>query len=326
MTKISVALCTYNGEKYLQEQLDSIAKQTHPPDELVVCDDVSSDRTMQILHDFKAHAEFAVHIFRNDRNLGSSLNFGVAIEKCQGDIIVLADQDDVWKPEKLETILHCFVNNAHVGLVFSDGLIVDGQLKPQGKTMWQTVNFSTPAQKRLQSEYTFRTLLQRNYITGAMMAFRAQFKPLILPISRYWVHDYWIVLLLAMQTDFIAIPEPLILYRQHAHNQIGIRMQESLLTRTWKAMQIPQDAYQDAYLKVVDLVKRIDEHQIQISDKSREQLANKLEHWYIRANLPVASIPRLKIILSELMKQRYQKYSYNGVLSALRDILAMKRR
>jgi len=98
---VSVALCTYNGAAYLGEQLDSIVAQSRPPDELVVCDDGSTDGTVGLLQAFVPEAPFPVRLYRNERNRGFAKNFERAISLCTGDFIALSDQDDVWKPEKL---------------------------------------------------------------------------------------------------------------------------------------------------------------------------------------------------------------------------------
>src|SRR4030095_10826576 len=128
----SVAMCTYNGARYVGEQLDSIASQTRPPDELVVCDDRSSDETVQIVEQFAASAKFPVSLEVNSQNLGSTKNFEKAIEICEGDLIALADQDDVWVPSKLEIIEREFDAVPASGLVFTDAEVVDKNLRPLG--------------------------------------------------------------------------------------------------------------------------------------------------------------------------------------------------
>ena len=92
---VSVALCTYNGERFLQEQLDSIAMQTWTPDEVVVGDDGSSDSTLEILERWKQSVPFSVRIERNERNLGFAKNFESTLSRCTGDVVFLCDQDDV---------------------------------------------------------------------------------------------------------------------------------------------------------------------------------------------------------------------------------------
>src|SRR5918996_5112957 len=106
---VSVALCTYQGEKYLQEQLDSIAGQLRPPNEVVVCDDGSTDGTLGILDRFRSRAPFPVRVYVNEKQLGPTKNFERAIAHCEGALIFLSDQDDVWHPEKLSTLVPIFV-------------------------------------------------------------------------------------------------------------------------------------------------------------------------------------------------------------------------
>lgn len=101
--KISVALATYNGSRYLREQLDSLAQQTLLPSELVVSDDGSTDDTLQILREFAQSAPFPVRILEKQGNLGFADNFLFCASQCQEDLIAFCDQDDVWMPEKLKT-------------------------------------------------------------------------------------------------------------------------------------------------------------------------------------------------------------------------------
>ena len=126
--KISVAMCTYNGARFVGEQLESIAAQTRPPDELVVCDDCSEDTTSQIVRDFATATPFPVQLVVNESIHGSTRNFEKAISLCSGDVIALSDQDDVWRNHKLATIERCFSEDARIGLVFSDAEVVDERL------------------------------------------------------------------------------------------------------------------------------------------------------------------------------------------------------
>jgi glycosyltransferase involved in cell wall biosynthesis len=105
MTKISIAMATYNGESFIRRQLDSIAQQTVPPDELIVCDDGSTDSTMSIVNDFSRSAPFPVVVAKNAKRLGFTANFLQAARMCQGDLIAFCDQDDEWLPQKLRRIL-----------------------------------------------------------------------------------------------------------------------------------------------------------------------------------------------------------------------------
>src|SRR4051794_15860948 len=95
----SVAMCTYNGARFIGAQLASVAAQTRTPDELIVCDDRSTDETVAIVQKFADSAPFRVRLHVNEENLGSTKNFERAVSLCEGDLIALCDQDDVWLPE-----------------------------------------------------------------------------------------------------------------------------------------------------------------------------------------------------------------------------------
>ena len=117
-------MSTYNGAAYLPEQLASLVAQVRQPDELVICDDYSTDQTQTIIHEFSATSPFPVHTYLNEQNLGSTRSFERAIGLCTGDVIALCDQDDVWRNDKLKLIEEAFTNAPAVGLVFSDAEIV----------------------------------------------------------------------------------------------------------------------------------------------------------------------------------------------------------
>ena len=219
--KISIALCTYNGAPYLQEQLSSILSQTRLPDELIICDDKSEDNTVDLIRELASRATFPVRLVVNKINLKSTKNFEKAISLCSGNIIVLSDQDDVWYPQKLMRIEKVFVDSPHISAVFTDGKICDASLNPLGYTLWESFGFNKKMQKKTASHRSFEVLIKRNVVTGATMAFRSEFKDLVLPIPNEWVHDGWIALLIASVSDLAIIHAPLIKYRQHNNNQIG---------------------------------------------------------------------------------------------------------
>jgi glycosyltransferase involved in cell wall biosynthesis len=139
--KISIPLCTYNGERFLPQQLASIVQQTRLPDELIVCDDGSSDQTVRITRDFAASASFPVRISKND-NLGFVANFERAIRLCGGDRITLCDQDDIWYPNRFERTEQEFNAHPEVGLVFSDGDLIDDQDRLQATRLWPRFSFA----------------------------------------------------------------------------------------------------------------------------------------------------------------------------------------
>ena len=220
--RISVALCTYNGAKYLDQQLTSLAEQTRPPDELVVCDDRSTDGTLAVLDSFARRANFPVRIFSNEQNLGSTKNFEKAVGLCDGDIIALCDQDDCWLPEKLAKMAAVFEANADIGLVISDSWLAGPNLEKSEQRSWPNLPFTPAMQRQFREGFGPKMMLRYNLVTGAAAAFRADLRDVVLPIPTCWVHDGWIGFLATAFRQAEAIAEPLLLYRQHGNQQIGI--------------------------------------------------------------------------------------------------------
>jgi glycosyltransferase involved in cell wall biosynthesis len=221
--KLSVALCAYKGERFLPEQLASMREQTRLPDELVICDDCSTDRTAEIAREFARQAPFPVRVEVNSKNLGSTRNFARAIGLCTGDAIVLADQDDVWFVNKLSALEAALTESPEAGFVFSNAEIVDGNLNSLGYTLWESICFGETEQEQFRQGKAFEALLRRYRVTGATMAFRTAYRDFILPIPPEWLHDAWIALMLSGIAPCSLISLPLIRYRQHGNQQCGGR-------------------------------------------------------------------------------------------------------
>lgn len=318
-SKISVALCTYNGSQYLQEQLDSITSQTRLPDELIICDDRSSDDSVRIVKDFINTAPFPIHLTVNKANLGSTKNFEKAIRLCSGDIIVLSDQDDVWKPQRLSRTESTFLHLNNIGAVFSDADIVDEHLRPLGYTLWRSIKLTRMKQHRIRQGRALDVLLKHNVVTGATMAFRAKFRRLILPIPSFWVHDAWIALLICAVANITLIDEPLIKYRQHSGNQIGITKK-----KTSEKVTIARRAHTVSYTKALDSHKLTDELHLRVSSycldhRTISKVEGKVHHVYVRRNMPSRKLKRISLIFRELVTLRYFHYS-NGIYSVGKDL------
>ena len=201
--KISIALCTYNGARYLSPQLESYLAQTYPPDEVVVCDDCSIDETVSALDEFARRAHFPTRIHVNKQNIGSTKNFENVISRCSGDIIFLSDQDDVWAPNKIERVVGEFDNDYDVGMVFSDAELVDETLRPLGRNLSDYLGNPDFLKQGgvIKSEELLQRLLKRNVVSGNTLAFRAKYNNAILPIPSdipLMIHDGWIAVVLSM--------------------------------------------------------------------------------------------------------------------------------
>lgn len=220
--KLSIALATYNGERYLRPQLDSFASQDRLPDELVAYDDQSSDGTAEVLAEFAARAPFPVVVRRNERRLGLMGNFEEAASRCTGDVVFFSDQDDVWLPGKLARHEAIYRDEPEVGMIFSNATIVDETLNPVGQTLYE-YTATTPARvEKIESKHAFELLVHRTFAYGCTMSFRSGLLGLLRPFPLEFLHDRWVQIVLAAATRLRALPEPYLLYRRHTGQTLGI--------------------------------------------------------------------------------------------------------
>ncbi|MFZ5863090.1 MAG: glycosyltransferase family 2 protein [Nitrospirota bacterium] len=333
---MSVALATYNGRRYLAEQLESLAAQTLTPHELVVCDDGSTDDTVAIVRAFASHAPFPVRLFLNPTALGSTKNFEQAIQRCEGDLIALSDQDDVWRLEKLERIVAAFSMSPDVGAVFTDGEVVDDSLCPLGYRLWEAVGFDAAQRRLVRDGRGLEVLLKENVVTGATAVFRSDFRKLILPIPADWMHDAWMALLISAVADLAIIPDPLIDYRQHGGQQIGaMKMKRERETSVFEMVRAAvSDAWADPRAYVGkwdhDFVAYADRYQMAcdrlaavLESPTHPVLAlfrAKVRHLRARALMSSRPLSRFPMVVRELLTLRYHRYS-SGMKGAGRDLV-----
>lgn len=315
--KVCVVMCTYNGAAYLDEQLASIAAQTRLPDHMLAVDDASRDNTLDILQEFARQAKFDVRVMVNETNLGYAKNFEKAIGLMDSDIIVLADQDDVWMKHKIAAIEQVFLEHLDVDTVFSDAVLVDRQRKAYGRSLWQTINFSAGQKRLFESGEAFRVLLQRTVITGATMAFRGSLKSRLLPIPNACPHDEWIAGVTAATGRIFMIPQKLIEYRQHGGNQIGVS--KPGIAERVKRLGTPSGLVATELFKACALRKRLTDCPTTPLDRMAE-LDSKIQHLGDRIALPTNRVLRIAPVLRDLILGRYRRYSL-GWMSALHDLI-----
>jgi glycosyltransferase involved in cell wall biosynthesis len=216
--RISVALATHNGERFLREQLDSLARQTLAPAELVVQDDASADGTLAVLEDFARGSSFPLRIESNESQLGFSTTFLRAASRCEGDAIAFCDQDDVWLEHKLERC-GAALSGSDVVLAMHSSRVVDETLGPMGTVYPRYLDAVLP---RLGGDPWAA-------VRGMSMVFQADLMGLgdwrVRPRSHYvdgpMHHDEWIYMLARARGRIALIAEPLALYRQHGTNVAG---------------------------------------------------------------------------------------------------------
>ena len=315
--KVSVALATYNGERFLPQQLASIQQQTRLPDEVVVCDDRSNDRTVDIIREFAASVAYPVRILENGQNLGSVATFEHAIRRCEGHLIALSDQDDIWYPIRLERSEQEFAAHPPASLVFSDGDIVDDENQLLGKRLWTNFGFMGETRRRLLAgDYT--VLAKNRFVTGATVMFRSRIRDNFLPVGAGWVHDEWIVALTAAVAEVRAIEMPLIRYRFHAAQQIGLSPKPRFKQRNeehWNELCRQIGSLQE-------ICSRLSEQPL---TKSGQLLfscyQDHLRFARFRYALPKGRLARLSAVLKE--RPSYAGLG-SGVFSMARDLVLTK--
>jgi glycosyltransferase involved in cell wall biosynthesis len=269
--QISIAMCTYNGDRFIGEQLRSLRKQTKPPFELIVCDDGSTDATPQLVRDFAASVTFPVVFVANGANLGSTGNFDQAINLSRGQAIALCDQDDVWAANKLERLAQVLEKEPGVGGVFSNAALINEESELLPESLWERRKY-TPRRQAEFRRIGAEQLLKYNPATGATLVLRSSFVPQISPIPNEWVHDAWIALLVATQSRLAMVPERLISYRIHSAQQIGVkrlRPSDDLLVEKWTALENRLTA-----LLVDPMIRRIANQKLQFF-KTRQALKQR---------------------------------------------------
>lgn len=226
MYDISIILCTYNGAKYIEDQLDSIANQTILPSELISCDDISTDNTVSIIKAWSIHYKGKVILRKNETRLGVIKNFEQGMCLASGDYIMFCDQDDVWLPNKIEVTLRKMqelerqYGKNHPCLVHTDLRVVDENLAIIADSFLENQGLHHVEDATAQ----VKNLLAQNFVTGCTVMINRSLCQLAIPFPPHVImHDYWLALVAALGGTLAFVDKPTILYRQHGDNSVGAR-------------------------------------------------------------------------------------------------------
>jgi len=230
---ISVVLASYNGSKFIKEQLDSILNQTYKAFEIICVDDCSSDDTYKILEEYKNKYPDIIKVYKNDKNIGSKATFSKAIEYANGEYIALSDQDDWWYPEKLEILYNNIKNNTNIAFVYSNAHLVDENLNIIKENIIKQNN-------TLINGKNFLNIIIDNSVMGCTMLLNSNFAKKCLPLPFVGLHHDWYFALMAcnynLEVKFIDIP--LIKYRLHSSNLVNSKKAKgSIITKTKNRIQ-----------------------------------------------------------------------------------------
>jgi glycosyltransferase involved in cell wall biosynthesis len=321
--KISIAMTSFNGEKYIEEQFLSIRNQTILPHEVVVSDDASEDRTCNLINSLKKSMPFEIRLIENEVRVGYCQNFNIALTAITGDLIFLSDQDDFWLPHKIESILNEAKSNDYL-MYFHDAYLVNSILNHSGLTVFKQLFNAGMSLEEFQ--------------IGSCSAVKRGLLDICLPIpDKYPAHDGWLATWSSGMGKKRFIAEPLQLYRRHNENTsqfIGARLSRiskfSLFNENLKKI-----IFLDCSCSERDLegLKMVQEHAVSIGSKKNitsEQFKNiqmllnfiNKKVYYLEKRLNVRSMrfPLRTYYASKLLITKELGSSY-GIINAARDIL-----
>jgi glycosyltransferase involved in cell wall biosynthesis len=322
MPKISIAMATFNGESFVGEQLESFARQTQLPDEIVVTDDGSSDRTLAIVERFAAAAPFPVKLFRNSVRLDYSRNFERAMSLCSGDIIFLSDQDDVWFPYKIEVVTAAFESDPEAQVLVNDQILTDATLQHSNITKLQNL-------RRIGKD-------ENALVEGCCTAIKRSWSERLLPIpqeadellkSRVISYDTWINEISTLLGVRRVVERPLQYFRRTGSNTTSWFVSEphrvgkrDLIKR--RLAHPPMNAWKRREAVLELYAEFLESHRHDVGDVTRATKGISHERVSLAERSKLARLPRRRRAISVWRLWRNGGYEYfEGWLSALHDII-----
>src|SRR4051794_15855132 len=253
--KVSVVMCTYNGENFIEQQIESILNQTYPLYELFIIDDCSTDNTISIIEKFASKKSF-IQLYRNDKNLGYNKNFEKAMRMARGDIIAISDQDDVWLPDKIKTLIENWNDDTLIIYCNSEKFSHEIPLKPAKLSK---------KYKRFKGD-DIRKLSLYNTVSGHAMLIKKKLVILALPIPENTIYDWWIAGVAAVNGGVTYISQTLVYQRVHDNNLTISNKKDSSLQKYIPFYKKLINFHITAFLKIPNLTKENKVYLIKLKD------------------------------------------------------------
>ena len=326
MKRLSVALCTYNGDAHLADQLESLRRQERVPAELVVGDDGSPDRNAAILAQFAERDPFPVRLSVG-RRVGASANFERTLLRCEGDAIALCDQDDLWHPHRLTAGEAKLERVPAALLAFGDAYLIGPHRARLAGSLWASLGVGRHIRRSLGRD-PLATLLRRPVVTGCTVTLRRELLDLAVPFPTQEIqHDRWLALCAAARGPLAAVAERHVDYRLHAGQHTGLG---PLSTRSRRARgrlppsRRPGPRRRDDR-RLEPLLTQVEELAARLDAGGRDQqamdtLADCRRLLELRGSLPRRRTARVVPVVSHLAAGRYRRFS-TGWVGATVDLL-----
>lgn len=253
---ISVAMTTFNGEKYIEKQIESIIHQSLSVDEIIVCDDGSTDHTVELIK------KYDVTLIQNSKNLGYKLNFKKAMEKSKGDYIFLCDQDDIWEKDKVKDMMHIMESHKNIHVLASSFTYIDGQdqmiLTTLNKGYSNNNLYNKEVEKNALVSVLTDEFIYGNYFQGCALVMDKQTKDFVVQhFDDRLPHDWIISLYASIDGGMYFYNKPEFKYRIHSDNSIGVSTLNQTSTEHVNRAYQFEERYQKARdaLYVLDVLK-----------------------------------------------------------------------
>lgn len=306
MEKVDILLATYNGEKYLKEQLDSILNQTYSNFRLLISDDMSTDNTRKILDEFK-EKDNRIEVFLQKENHGVIENFEFLLKNVKSNYYMFSDQDDIWLKDKIEKSVKK-IEEKKSNLVYSNLEVVDKDLNTIYKSYWKLKGI----ENKIKRYNNFDALYLNNFVTGCTIISRKDLIEKILPLpkdTKYILHDYWLALIVSQHGKITYIDEPLIRYRQHKDNKIGSDKKSDELESL--------EEIRDLFIKVKkEHFKTLIENEDKFIDEKIKNLNKKSLEYY-------KSLDKVKYISLKNWSLFFKLYQYENFSYMIQNFLIL---
>lgn len=273
--KIDILMATYNGEKYVKEQIDSILNQSFSDFRLLISDDFSTDSTRDILQSY-VEKDSRVVVFLQNKNLGVVKNFEFLMEKVESEYFMFSDQDDVWQKDKIKNSIE-LLQKTNSDLVYTNLQVVNQELDILYQSYWKQKGF----EKKIKKYNNFESLYLNNYITGCTMLVKSKWLDKILPLphkSKFILHDYWTALVVSKFGKMAYIEEPQVKYRQHIGNRIGSKRKSDEINNFEEMRDLFIDVKKDHFKIFVQNAEVFEDEQIENLNKTAYQYFDNLKN------------------------------------------------